>query len=75
MHKMIVFFAILIFYMMCPQTGHRVHGAWSDPDWKLWMAKQSNSQFLQLCSMYHFIDNTDVDGAVKDSLNKIWPYC
>jgi hypothetical protein len=71
--EMLVFFAILILFMMYPQTGRRMRDAWSDPDRNPWMTHMSKAHILQICSTLHFNDNSDSEGTANDSLYKIRP--
>ena len=71
--EVLVFFAILIYYMMFPQTGRRMRDAWLDQERNPWTAHMSNSRFLQIRSTLHFNDNDDINGNRNDSLFKVRP--
>ncbi len=67
------YFGILIYGMLYPQTGRRMLEWWDSPYKNAWTKFMSRGRFLQICSVLHFSDNSDVDGMHTDSLHKIRP--
>jgi hypothetical protein len=70
---MIMYFGMLIYFMLCPQTGHWLQSAWKDQEFNFWTKNMSRDRFQQISSTLHFNDNTDLVGSSMDSLHKIRP--
>jgi len=70
---MITFFGMLIFLMLYPQTGCRLHSTWKDQEFNHWTRCMIMIWFQQISCTLHFNDNNDVLGASMDSLHKIRP--
>jgi hypothetical protein len=71
--ELMTYFGLLFHSMHHPQTGQRVRDAWSTPFHCQWTKFMAMSRYLQITSVLHFNDNSDIDGAAKDSLHKIRP--
>jgi hypothetical protein len=70
--EILVFFGMLIYYMLYPQTGRKMRDAWKDPQRNKWTVHMSQARFIQIRCMLHFNDNTNEE-SLKDSLHKIRP--
>ena len=67
------YFGILIYAMLYPQTGRRMRESWDSPYQNAWTKFMSKGRYLQITSVLHFNDNSDVARIQKDSLHKIRP--
>jgi hypothetical protein len=47
-NEMLVFFGMLMHYMLYPQTGRKMRGAWKTPDRNKWTVYMSRACFIQL---------------------------
>jgi len=70
-NELLTYFGILVFSMLYPQTGRRVHTAWKNQQINSWTSHMGIGWFCQINSMLHFNNNNDGEGVGKDSLHKI----